>query len=46
MRKMFLLFSLFLITGMFLQAQTVDVTFQVDMSVVRALQTFIPLPIR
>ena len=33
MRKMFLLFSLFLITGVFLQAQTVDVTFQVDMNV-------------
>lgn len=33
MRKLFLLISMFLITGVFLQAQTVDVTFQVDMRV-------------
>lgn len=42
MRKVFLLFSLFLITGVFLQAQTVDVTFQVDMSVKIATGYFNP----
>jgi hypothetical protein len=31
MRKLFLIISLFLITGAFIQAQDVDVTFQVDM---------------
>jgi hypothetical protein len=42
MRKLFLLISLFLITGVFLQAQTVDVTFQVDMSVKIATGYFNP----
>jgi hypothetical protein len=43
MRKMFLLFSLFLITGVFLQAQTVDVTFQVDMRIQALNGYFNPL---
>ena len=42
MRKLFLLVSLFLLTGVFLQAQTVDVTFQVDMSVKIATGYFNP----
>ena len=42
MRKSILLFSLLLISGVFLQAQTVDVTFQVDMSVPIATGTFVP----
>jgi len=42
MRKLSLLFSILLITGVFLQAQTVDVTFQVDMSVKIATGYFNP----
>ena len=42
MRKSILLFSLLLITGVLLQAQTVDVTFQVDMSVKIATGYFNP----
>jgi Secretion system C-terminal sorting domain len=42
MRRIFLLISMLLITGVFLRAQTVDVTFQVDMSIVTALETFNP----
>jgi hypothetical protein len=42
MRKLSLLFSILLITGVFLQAQTVDVTFQVDMRVKIATGYFNP----
>ena len=42
MRKSILLFSLLLITGVSLQAQTVDVTFQVDMSITIATGKFNP----
>ena len=42
MKKVFLLISFLLMTGVFLQAQTVDVTFQVDMSVPIATGTFVP----
>jgi hypothetical protein len=42
MKKLILLFSIVLITGVFLQAQTVDVTFQVDMSVKIATGYFDP----
>jgi Secretion system C-terminal sorting domain len=42
MKKLFLLISLMLITGVFLQAQTVDVTFQVDMRVKIATGYFNP----
>jgi len=42
MRKSILLFSLLLISGVLLQAQTVDVTFQVDMSVKIATGYFNP----
>lgn len=42
MRTVFLLFSLMLITGVFIQAQTVDVTFEADMSVQIATGYFNP----
>ena len=42
MKKIFLLISFLLMTGVFLQAQTVDVTFQVDMSVKIATGYFNP----
>jgi len=42
MKKVFLLISFLLMTGVFLQAQTVDVTFQVDMSVPIATGAFVP----
>ncbi len=42
MRRTILLISLMLMFGVFLQAQTVDVTFKVDMSVKIALGTFNP----
>ena len=42
MKKVFLLISFLLMTGVFLQAQTVDVTFQVDMSVKIATGYFNP----
>lgn len=42
MRKIILLVSIMLMTGIFLQAQTVDVTFQVDMSVKIATGYFNP----
>jgi len=40
MKKVFLLFCLMLLTGVPLQAQTVDVTFQVDMSIQMARTIF------
>ncbi|MCZ6702525.1 MAG: hypothetical protein O6940_05730, partial [Ignavibacteria bacterium] len=42
MRTVFFLFSLMLITGVFIQAQTVDVTFQADMNVKIATGFFDP----
>ncbi|MCH7972520.1 MAG: T9SS type A sorting domain-containing protein [Bacteroidetes bacterium] len=42
MKNVFLLFSLMLITGVFIKAQTVDVTFQVDVSIEIATETFNP----
>ncbi len=42
MKKVFLLFSVLLVTGTFLRAQDVNVTFQVDMSVKIATGYFVP----